>query len=350
MNAEWWLSPVAIPSEACRQAAHRRQEQLTKPPGSLGELETIAIRLCGMQGRDRPGIDRVQITVFAADHGVAEEGVSAFPQSVTVEMVRNFARGGAAINVLARMLEAALEVINVGTAADPGPLHGVIDCRIAPGTANFRRSPAMTQTQLERALQCGVEVAERASQNGIDLFIGGEMGIANTTSASAIACALLGLSASTMAGPGTGLDDAGVQHKAVVINEALAHHRLAPNDVLGVLSHVGGFEIAALVGAYLRCAQLSVPVLVDGYISTVAALCARRLNADVSAWFFYGHNSAEPGHRPVMEALGVRPLLHLGMRLGEGSGASAAVPLLRMACLLHNQMATFAEAGVSKAL
>ncbi|MCR4300980.1 MAG: nicotinate-nucleotide--dimethylbenzimidazole phosphoribosyltransferase [Sulfuricaulis sp.] len=350
MNAEWWLSPAAVPSATRMQAARLRQGQLTKPPGSLGELETIAICLSGMQNSDRPGIDHVQISVFAADHGIAAERVSAFPQSVTVEMVRNFARGGAAINVLAQMLEATLEVINVGTAVDPGPLPGVIDCRIAPGTANFRRSPAMTPTELERALQCGVEVVERASQNDVDLFIGGEMGIANTTSASAIACALLGLSASTMAGPGTGLDNAGVQHKVVVINETLARHRLAPDDVPCVLRHVGGFEIAALVGAYLRCAQLGVPVLVDGYISAVAALCAQRMNAGASAWFFYGHHSAEPGHRFVMEALGARPLLHLGMRLGEGSGASAAVPLLRMACLLHNQMATFDEAGVSGAL
>lgn len=350
MNTGWWLAPTAIPNAARTQAARRRQGQLTKPPGSLAELETIAICLCGMQDRDQPAIDRVQISVFAADHGIATEGVSAFPQSVTVEMVCNFARGGAAINVLARMLEATLEVINVGTAVDPGPLSGVIDCRIAAGTANFRRSPAMTPTQLERAWQCGVEVAERASQNDVELFIGGEMGIANTTSASAIACALLGLSASTMAGPDTGLDDAGVQHKATVIDEALAHHRPAPDDAQGVLRHVGGFEIAALAGAYLRCAQPGVPVLVDGYISTVAVLCAQRLNAGASAWFFHGHHSAEPGHRFVMEALGARPLLHLGMRLGEGSGAAAAVPLLRMACLLHNQMAIFAEAGVSGAL
>jgi nicotinate-nucleotide--dimethylbenzimidazole phosphoribosyltransferase len=208
----------------------------------------------------------------------------------------------------------------------------------------------MPRAQLERALWCGAEVAERAKVSRIDLFIGGEMGIANTTSASAIACALLGLPSSTLAGPGTGLDDTGVRHKALVINEALARHRLAHDDVLNVLCCVGGFEIAALVGAYLRCAQLGVPVLVDGYISTVAALCAQRLNNDAPAWFFYGHNSAEPGHRPVMEALGARPLLHLGMRLGEGSGAAVAVPLLRMACALHNQMATFAEAGVSEEL
>jgi len=350
MNAGWWSAPAAFPSETRMQAACRRQGQLTKPPGSLGELETVAIRLCGMQDRDRPGIDRVQITVFAADHGIAEEGVSAFPQAVTAEMVRNFARGGAAINVLARLLDAALEVINVGTAVDPGPLPGVVDYRIAAGTANFHRAPAMPRAQLERALWCGAEVAERAKVSRIDLFIGGEMGIANTTSASAIACALLGLPSSTLAGPGTGLDDTGVRHKALVINEALARHRLAHDDVLNVLCCVGGFEIAALVGAYLRCAQLGVPVLVDGYISTVAALCAQRLNNDAPAWFFYGHNSAEPGHRPVMEALGARPLLHLGMRLGEGSGAAVAVPLLRMACALHNQMATFAEAGVSEEL
>ncbi|MCR4346814.1 MAG: nicotinate-nucleotide--dimethylbenzimidazole phosphoribosyltransferase [Sulfuricaulis sp.] len=350
MSAKWWLRPMASPSEARTQAARQRQGQLTKPPGSLGELETIAVRLCGLQDRDRPGIDRLLIVVFAADHGVAEEGVSAFPQSVTVEMVRNFSRGGAAISVLARALNATLEVVNVGTADDLGPLPGVINRRIAPGTANIRHAPAMTPPQLENALQIGIEAAERASVNRMDLFIGGEMGIANTTSAGAVACALLGMAGAALAGPGTGLDDAGVRHKARVIDEAIARHGCARADVLGVLRCLGGFEIAALTGAYLHCAQMGIPVLVDGYISTVAALCAQRLNADVSAWFFYGHHSAEPGHRFVMEALGARPLLHLGMCLGEGSGASVAVPLLRMACLLHNQMATFAEAGVSRAL
>ena len=350
MSSRWWLLPGAIPSEACARTARERQGLLTKPPGSLGELETIAIRLCGLQSRDRPSMDRLQISVFAADHGVAEEGVSAFPQSVTVEMVRNFSRGGAAICVLARALGADLEVVNVGTVTDPGPLPGVLDRRIAAGVANIRHAPAMTASQLDSALQIGVEVAERANASHMDLFIGGEMGIANTTSASAVACALLCLTGSVLAGPGTGVDDAGVRHKARVIDEAVARNRSAPDDVLEILRCLGGFEIAALTGAYLRCVQLGVPVLVDGYIASVAALCAQRLNSAAPTWFFYGHNSAEPGHRLVMEALEARPLLHLGMRLGEGSGASAAVPLLRMACLLHNQMATFAEAGVSEAL
>lgn len=350
MTEAWWSNPAAISDESHARAARERQVSLTKPPGSLGELETVAIRLCGLQRRARPEVAQVQIAVFAGDHGVAAEGVSAFPQSVTVEMVRNFSRGGAAISVLARTLGATLEVINVGTAADPGPLPGVIDRRVAPGTANIRHAPAMTAAQLQSALQIGAEAAERARANRMDLFIGGEMGIGNTTSAAAVACALLNLAGSDLAGPGTGLDDNGVRHKARVIDDAVARHHSAHGDAVKVLRCLGGFEIAGLTGAYLRCAQLGVPVMVDGYIAGVAALCAQHLNPSAPAWFFYGHNSAEPGHRLIMDALGARPLLHLGMRLGEGSGACAAVPLLRMACLLHNQMATFAEAGVSEAV
>lgn len=350
MSAGWWKAQASVPSEPHVHAARRRQEQLTKPPGSLGDLETIAIRLCGLQGCDQPHIDRVHMAVFAADHGVAKEGVSAFPQSVTVEMVRNFSRGGAAISVLARALNATLEVVDVGTAEDPGPLPGVLDRRIAPGTGNIRYVPAMSESQFEDALQIGAETAERAGMNRMDLFIGGDMGIANTTSASAVGCALLGLTGATLAGPGTGLDDQGVRRKAQVIDEAIARHGSARDDVPEMLRCLGGFEIVSLTGAYVRCAQLGIPVLVDGYISTVAALSALRLNSGTSAWFFYGHRSAEPGHRLVMEALGAHPLLHLGMRLGEGSGAAVAVPLLRLACTLHNQMATFAEAGVSGAL
>lgn len=344
----WLCGPAARPSESHRQEALARQAQLTKPPGALGELERLAVHLAALQGTARPSLERVRIVVFAADHGVAEEGVSAFPQAVTVEMVRNFARGGAAISVLARALGATLEVINVGTVSDPGPLPGVLDQRIAPGTANFRRAPAMTAAQLAAALKAGAQAAERARQDGVQLFIGGEMGIANTTSAAAVACALLGLPGAALAGPGTGLDDAGVKRKAAVIDDALALHRASLADPLAALRCLGGFEIAALAGAYVRCAQLGVPVLVDGFIASVAALCARRLCPGVEPWFFYGHNSAEPGHKQVIAALGARPLLHLGLRLGEGSGAAAAVPLLRLACALHNEMATFAEAGVSE--
>jgi nicotinate-nucleotide--dimethylbenzimidazole phosphoribosyltransferase len=331
----------------CEQAARQRQGQLTKPPGSLGQLEELACRLAAMQRAVKPRLDRVHIVVFAADHGVAAEGVSAFPQAVTVEMMRNFARGGAAVSVLARELGAALEVVNVGTKADPGPLPGVVDQRVAAGTVNFTQGPAMTESQLHAALRAGADAAERAHRGGAELFIGGEMGIANTTAASAVACALLERKAQELAGPGTGLDAQGVARKARVIEAALVRHQTSLRPPLEALRCLGGFEIVALTGAYLRCAQLGVPVVVDGFIASVAALVAVRVQPQAAAWFFYGHNSAEPGHRLVMQALAANPLLHLGMRLGEGSGAALAVPLLRLACALHNGMATFAEAGVS---
>jgi nicotinate-nucleotide--dimethylbenzimidazole phosphoribosyltransferase len=344
----WLQLPPAIPDRAVRQAAEERQSQLTKPLGALGLLEEIAIRLAALQGTVRPGVDRVQIAVFAGDHGVAVENVSAFPQAVTVEMVKNFARGGAAISVAARTLGAALEVINLGTACDTGPLDGVISCKLGPGTANFTHQAAMTEPQLVAALDAGRQAAERARRAGSQLFIGGEMGIANTTAATALACALLGASPERLAGPGTGLDRTGVAHKARVIQRALARHDGRLESPLEALRRLGGFEIAALAGAYLACAQLGLPLLVDGFISSTAALVAARLCPEAGPWFLFAHASAEPGHRTVLEALEARPLLDLGMRLGEGSGAAVAVPLLRMACALHNDMATFAEAGVSE--
>lgn len=348
---DWLGAPARRVADACQHAARERQSSLTKPPGSLGQLEDIAIRLAGLQGLARPSLARVHLTVFAADHGVVAEGVSAFPQSVTVEMVRNFARGGAAVNVLARALGATLHVVNVGTIADTGPLEGVLDRRIAAGTANFTRQPAMTAQQLAAALVAGQEAAERAHAAGAQLFIGGEMGIGNTTVASALACAMLNRPAAELAGPGTGLDASGVDHKARIIDTALARHRRslaeAPRPALAALECVGGFEIAALMGAFVRCAQLGIPVLVDGFIASVAALLAVRTVPDAAAWYLYAHQSAEPGHAHVLRALQAQPLLNLGMRLGEGSGAAVALPLLRLACALHNEMATFAEAGVA---
>ena len=350
-TATAWLRARARPvNGASIDTARERQASLTKPPGSLGRLEEIAIQLAGLQGAPRPSVERVHITVFAADHGVAAEGVSAFPQSVTTEMVRNFSRGGGAINVLARALGATLEVVDVGTVTDPGSLPDVLSRRIAPGTANFCRAPAMTEAELAAALDAGRAAAERAHAASAQLFIGGEMGIANTTAASALACAVLDLPASALVGPGTGLDAHGVAKKVHVVEAALARHRpllgkaAAP---LVALRCVGGFEIAALAGAFARCAQLGMPVLVDGFIASVAALCAVRTTTGAATWYFYAHQSAEPGHAHVLHALAARPLLSLGMRLGEGSGAAVAVPLLRLACALHNEMATFAEAGVA---
>jgi len=347
MNTDWLAQPCAALNETARVAALARQGQLTKPPGSLGQLEALAVQLAAMQGMERPAVDRIVIVIFAGDHGVAVENVSAFPQAVTGEMVKNFARGGAAISVLANILNARLEVVNLGTVNDPGEWPGVVRAVIAPATANFAESPAMTEIQLATALQAGCAAVLRAKQDGAHLFIGGEMGIANTTSASAIACALLQESPQLLAGPGTGLDSKGVAHKAAVIQRALELHRANLVQPLDVLRHVGGFEIAALAGAYLAAAQNGMAVLVDGFISTVAALTAVRILPDVRNWLLFAHTSAEPGHQRVLTALDAQPMLQIGMRLGEGSGAATAVPLLQLACALHNNMATFAEAQVS---
>jgi len=344
-----WLAVAAKPlTHSASEQALERQGQLTKPPGSLGRLEACAVALAGMQGRMQPRVDKLQIAVFAADHGVAAAGVSAFPQEVTVQMVANFAAGGAAISVLARSLGAELEVVDVGTASEPGELPGVISHRAGEGTADISRQDAMSQAQLEIALNAGRASALRAVEAGADLYIGGDMGIANTTAAAAISCALLQADPVALAGPGTGLDASGVSHKARIISESLARYDNLSEHPLEALRCVGGFEIAALAGAYLTCAQQGLPVMVDGYITTAAALVAVRHQPGVKDWLFFSHRSAEPGHRAILDGLGAEPLLDLGMRLGEGSGAAVAVPLLRLACDLHNGMATFADAGVSE--
>jgi nicotinate-nucleotide--dimethylbenzimidazole phosphoribosyltransferase len=345
----WLADPLPAPDARSADAARARQSQLTKPAGSLGELETVAVRLAALQSRERPCAQRVHITVFAADHGVAAEGVSAYPQTVTAQMIDNFAAGGAAIAVLARELgDARFEVVDLGT-ANPrvrGEARVVVR-HIGPGTANLAREAAMSAPQLAQALWAGAEAAHRAAEHRCDLFVGGEMGIANTTSASALACALLGLPAAQLAGPGTGLDPVGVARKAVVIDHALALHRADLADPLETLRRLGGFEIAALAGAYIACAQLRIACVVDGFIASVAALCAVRIAPALSPWLIYAHRSAEPGHAAVLQALEARPLLDLGQRLGEGSGAALAIALLRAACALHGEMATFEEAGVA---
>ncbi|MGH8080849.1 MAG: nicotinate-nucleotide--dimethylbenzimidazole phosphoribosyltransferase [Lysobacter sp.] len=342
----WWQRGCMQPDAAIEAQARARQGQLTKPPGSLGALEDMAIRLAWLQRTPTPSAERVWITVFAADHGVAEEGVSAFPQAVTGEMVRNFAGGGAAISVLARHLGASLDVVNLGTVNDPGPVPGVHRAIIAPSTANFCVEPAMSEPQLRAALGAGAASVRAALDAGTQLFVGGEMGIGNTTSAAALACALLQRRPAELAGAGTGLDAVGIERKVAVIKRALALHEPAQDDYQR-LRCLGGFEIAALAGAYLAAAQAGLPVLVDGFISSVAALAAMRLNSGCRDWLLFAHRSRERGHGVVLEALRARPLLDLSLRLGEASGAAVAVPLLRMACDLHNSMATFAQAGVS---
>lgn len=351
-----WTSPLPPLDTASQTHASERQQQLTKPPGSLGRLEQAAIRLSGQQGRRTPSIERIAISIFAADHGVCEEGISAFPQAVTAQMIENFARGGGAINVMARQLNATLEVINLGTVATVKPQptdqrpthqgHGHIHHEIiASATANFTQGPAMTEAQLIQALQSGDRAAARAEQRQADLFIAGEMGIGNTTSAAALAAAILQQPAATLVGAGTGLVGDALAHKISVVELGLKRHRQARTP-LSILTALGGFEIAAMASAYLGAAARRIPVLVDGFIATVAALIATRQQPELLHWLHFGHHSQEQGHQQVLTALDARPLLDLDMRLGEGSGAAVAVSVLQSACALHNGMATFAEAQV----
>lgn len=346
MNPHAAVKPL---DETARAAAQARQAQLTKPPGSLGQLETLATTLAAMQGNPLPRVRSPWISIFAADHGIAAEGVSAFPQAVTQQMLANFVGGGAAISVLAREMGATLEVIDVGTLA-PSPVAGVIHAQIARSSANFCQQAAMTPAQAHAVLDVGAAACLRAHAAGTDIFIGGEMGIANTTAAAALACALIGLPGAALAGAGTGIDAAGVARKAALIDRALALHGLATGparDPLHALCAVGGFEIGALAGAYLAAAQAGLPVLVDGFICGVAALLAVRLNPGARDWMLFAHVSAESGHATILRALDARPLLALDMRLGEASGATVALPLIQLACALHAGMATFAEAGVA---
>lgn len=353
VDTTWCLARARKPDRESEAVARARQQQLTKPSGALGELETLAIKLAGLQAHSCPTLDDVAITVFAADHGVVAEGVSAYPQSVTAAMVANFLAGGAAISVAARALDARLEVVDLGVVA-PIDVDTVAPAdtgvtlyreRIAAGTANLAQGPAMSESELARALAAGRAAVARLPRSQI--FIGGEMGIGNTTSATAAACLLIGETPEALSGPGTGLDIEGVAHKTAVIARAVAGHAAA-TEPLAVLRAVGGFEIAALCGAYIACAQRGVPVLVDGYIATVAALAAQRLCPGLTDWLIFAHVSAEPGHARLLAALNATPLLQVGMRLGEGSGAAVAVPLMRMACVLHSGMATFAEAAVAQ--
>ena len=347
-DSRWLDEDVRSIDMRTAAAARARQETLTKPPGSLGDLEMLAIRLAGWQRRERPALERVHITVFAGDHGITAEGVSAFPQAVTVEMLRNFARGGAAISVLARNLGASFEVVNLGTAS--AVAGGVHDRWLGPGTVNFAQDAAMSEAQLTAALDAGRQSVERAVAADAQLYIGGEIGIGNTTAAAALACALLPAEPEALAGPGTGLDGEGVARKAAVIRRSLERHAGGLGSAVEILRRLGGFEIAALAGAYVRCAQLGVPAVIDGFISTAAALIARQMRPGAETWWLFSHRSREPGHAALLAALQARPLLDLGMRLGEGSGAAMAVPILRLACELHGRMATFAEAGVSERL
>ncbi|MGQ9779608.1 MAG: nicotinate-nucleotide--dimethylbenzimidazole phosphoribosyltransferase [Bacillota bacterium] len=332
------------------EVAQRRLDELTKPRGSLGMLEEIAVRLAGMAGDPMPAIGRKAVILMAGDHGVVEEGVSAYPQEVTRQMLLNFARGGAGINVLARHVGAEVVVVDIGVRGRV--MHpSILDRKVREGTGNIARGPAMAREEAVKAVEVGVEIAQQVmAQNepaGLPLLATGEMGIGNTTAATAILAAFTGFPVERLVGPGTGLGEEGIRQKAKVIRRALELHRPDPRDGLEVLARLGGLEIAGLVGCVLAAAAARVPVLLDGFISGAAGLVAARLTPGCLNYLFASHLSAEPGHRMMLEMMGLRPLLALDLRLGEGTGAVLAMPIIEAATKIIKEMATFAEAGVS---
>ncbi len=329
--------------------AWRRLDQLTKPPRSLGRVEEIAAQLCGIQKTDRPKSKPRSVIVFAGDHGVCEEGVSAFSQSVTGEMLKNMASGGAAVSVLSRLHQAKLRVIDVGSKWPEGEvIPGVERCIIQAGTNNITKRPAMTLAQMEDALEVGEKAVREEIEQGTKLMIFGEMGIGNTTSASAICAAVLQCPVEDITGRGSGVNDAVFEHKVSVIKTALQLHKSELNTPRSILSHLGGFEIAAMVGGILEAGAQGLPVLLDGFIVTTAALLAAEIRPTAFNGLIAGHVSAEQGHVKMFEQLQLEPLLNLNMRLGEASGALIALPIIDAAIELFNEMATFESAGVSE--
>jgi nicotinate-nucleotide--dimethylbenzimidazole phosphoribosyltransferase len=321
----------------------------TKPVGALGRIETLAVQLACLQDTLTPRVDRARALVFAADHGVADDGVSAYPKAVTREMMRNFASGGAAICVFTRSVGAELEVIDVGVDAEMDDVAGIVHASVRRGTRNMRHEPAMTAAECAAAMQVGADAAQRAIDAGMHAVLLGEMGIGNTTAAAALTSALTAGEPAQTVGRGTGIDDARHQHKISVVSEVLATHAagtLAPQDLLAA---IGGLEIAAMVGAALHAASHGLVVLIDGYIATAAALVADRMYGSARRAFVFAHRGAEPGHAIALAALQAEPLLTLELRLGEGSGAALALPLVQAAARMLTEMATFESAGVSAA-
>jgi nicotinate-nucleotide--dimethylbenzimidazole phosphoribosyltransferase len=343
------IASITPPDSDAEKAAAARLDSLTKPPGSLGRLEEIVRRYAAIRHDASAAMVRGAIAVFVADHGVADAGVSAFPKAVTLEMLRNIGAGGAAISVLARRFNYELIVTDVGVETDTSttPFQGVAYRRVGAGTKNFLDQPAMSPEQARQSIEIGIDVANYAAKRGATIIGLGEMGIANSTSAAAILSAVSGVAPARIVGRGTGIDDAGLRRKIEVVEAGLKRHHGALADGMAMLAAIGGFEIAAMAGVCLGGAAARVPVMIDGFIATAAAAAAMKIRPDLGAHLFFGHRSAEGGHSLVLEALGVRPLLDLDMRLGEGTGAALAMNVIESAIALFHQMATFASAGVS---
>jgi nicotinate-nucleotide--dimethylbenzimidazole phosphoribosyltransferase len=327
--------------------ARAHQDKLTKPQGSLGRLEELSIKLAGVQSKAMPSVERKTVLVMAGDHGVAAEGVSLYPQEVTAQMVLNFLGGGAGINVLARLAGAGVVVVDMGVKAELPSHPRLLSRRIGPGTANMVQGPAMAREQAVAALEVGIEIVEAEASRGLDLVAGGDMGIANTTPSSAITAVLADVPLARAVGRGTGVHGRQLAHKRAVVEWALKVNQPDPSDALDVLAKVGGFEIGGLAGAMLGAAANGVPVVVDGFISSSAALVAAGLCPGVKDYFISAHRSTESGHRALLRHMGLKPILNLNLRLGEGTGAALAMIMAEASVRLLREMATFASAGVS---
>lgn len=342
------LSAIRPADRSLEPQIQAHLDDLTKPRGSLGRLEDAARRYCLAAGIVSPLLPRKRICCFAGDHGVAAEGVSAYPKEVTPQMVMNMLAGGAAINALARQAGAELEVIDVGVDADFGTAKGLVARKVRRGTANIAVGPAMSTEEATRALEVGIERAVVAADEGIGLLGSGDMGIANTTPSTALFCAFLDCAPERITGRGTGVDDRGLARKVDVIRRALDVNRSRLRDPLSTLAALGGLEIAAIAGLALGGASRRVPVVVDGFISTAGALAAIQFCPAAADYLFFSHLSEERGHQAVVEAMGVQPVLSLGMRLGEGTGAALAMMVIEAALRVYREMATFSGAGVSQ--
>lgn len=328
--------------------ARTRQDMLTKPLGSLGCLESLSIQIAGITRQSQPQLRQKVVVVMAGDHGVVREGVSAYPQEVTPQMVLNFLSGGAAINVLSRHVGARVVIVDMGVACDIPAHPDLLVKKVAYGTQNITSGPAMSRQQAEQAILTGAAVVESEIAHGLDILATGDMGIGNTTPSAAIAAAVTGKPASEIVGRGTGVDDDGLRRKIFAVERALQRNQPDPQDGLDLLAKVGGFEIGGLTGAILSAAANHRPVVIDGFISTAAAIIAATLAPRVKDYLVAAHTSQELGHRRMMDWLGLTPLLDLQMRLGEGTGAVLAMSLVEAACKILNEMATFGEAGVSE--
>jgi len=344
------IGTIKPPDKEAAAKAQARQDQLTKPRGSLGRLEELSVKVAGITGKELPRIERKAIVIIAGDHGVVAEGVSAYPREVTVQMVHNFLRGGAAINVLARHIGARMVVVDMGIAAELEPHPSLVSRKIALGTHNMAKEPAMSKEQALQAIEGGIEVINEEMSRGLDIVGVGDMGIGNTTPSSAICAAITGEPAGRVTGKGTGVSDEQLALKVKVIETALALNRPDPEDAIDVLSKVGGFEIGGIAGVILGAAARRLPVVIDGFIAGAAALIASGLCPRVKGYLIAAHVSAEVGHQAILDYLRLRPLLDLGMRLGEGTGAALAISIVEAAVKTLAGMATFADAGVSEKL